>query len=132
MIVIRQPSELPQIQNEEIRDLIDRRIDDLCFDNYWNVEELGFFIVVEPEDSLEAINEKLGFPILSNRFTKAYFEESGFTPCFEILEEHPGFFAMLFIISDDGFGIEVFIPKADGVNADLLAMCRRYAVLRAT
>lgn len=128
MFVLRQPSELPQIRNEEIRDLIDRRIDDLCFDNDWNSDELGFFIVVEPGDNLDAISEKLGFHILSNRFTGASFGEPGFTPCFEILEEHPGFFAMLFIISDDGFGIEVFIPKADGVDSRLLAMCRRYAV----
>ena len=34
---------------------------------------------------------------------------------------------MVFILNDDGFGIEIFIPKTKGIDADLLAMCAMYA-----
>ena len=35
---------------------------------------------------------------------------------------------MVFIISDDGYGIEVWIPKTEGIDPDLLAMCKAFAV----
>jgi hypothetical protein len=34
---------------------------------------------------------------------------------------------MVFILSDDGFGVEIFVDM-DGIDPDLLAMCQRYAV----
>jgi hypothetical protein len=34
---------------------------------------------------------------------------------------------MVFVLDDSGIGIEVFAPKVEGINADLIAMCRRYA-----
>ena len=89
---------------------------------------LGYFLIVEPGDSLQAINAQLGFNILTNRWTGIRFDQPGYTQSFEILDEHAGYYEMVFIISDDGFGIEVFIPKAEGVDPDLLAMCQRYAV----
>jgi hypothetical protein len=32
------------------------------------------------------------------------------------------------ILSDGGFGIDIFIPKTAGIDAELLAMCAMYAV----
>ncbi len=127
MIVVRNLSEIHQISNIEIRELVQQRIDALHDDGF-DIADLGCFLVVEPGDTIEAIDAQAGFPILSNRFTKACFGQPGFTPCFEILEEQPGLFAILFILSDDGAGVEVFVPKSEGVSPELLAMCQRYAI----
>jgi len=63
-----------------------------------------------------------------NPFDGSRYGESDFTPSFEALEEHSHCFEMLFILSDNGFGIALFIPKHPGIDADLLAMCAEYAV----
>ena len=47
-------------------------------------------------------------------------------PTFELLEEHPGWYEIVFVISD-GFGWEVFIPKDADVDAQLLEMCAHNA-----
>jgi hypothetical protein len=60
------------------------------------------------------------------------FGHPDFTPSCETPEEHPGCYEMVFILNDDGFGIEIFIPKTGGIDADLLAMCAEYATHRKT
>ena len=39
---------------------------------------------------------------------------------------------MMFLFSDDGAGINFFIPKSLGIDAELLALCARYSVPVAT
>ena len=45
-----------------------------------------------------------------------------------MIEEHRSCYELVFIFSDDGYGIEIFVPKVDGIDPDLLAMCRQFAV----
>jgi hypothetical protein len=35
---------------------------------------------------------------------------------------------MLFILNDEGFAINIFIPKHSGIDPQLLALCTEYAV----
>ena len=74
----------------------------------FDVVELGYFLVVESGDTVGTITAQLGYDILCNRFTGIRYEQTRFTPSFE------------------------FVKKADGVSLDLLAMCQRHAVQRAT
>ena len=57
-------------------------------------------------------------PILPDLFDDIPFGDPGFPLSFEILEEHHGCFEMPFITNDDGFGITLFIPKTEGIDAD--------------
>jgi hypothetical protein len=128
MIVIRDAAELPQISNPEIRDLVDLRILELSEDEPWDADVLGPFVVVEPGDQLEALDEQLGFSILANRFDGIRFDQAGYTQSHEILEEHDaGFFEIVFILSDDGYGVTVLVPKDASVDPNLLAMCALFA-----
>lgn len=127
MQVIRDLPSTQQISDPVIRQLVRQRIDDLGGDKF-NAAELGFFLVVEPGDSLGSINAQIGFNIQANRCTGIRFGAPGFTPSFEFVEEIGNCFDMVFVISDDGFGIEVFIPKTDGVDPDLLVMCASFAL----
>ena len=126
MQVIRDPASAAQIANPEIRRLVEHRIYDLGKEPF-DLAALGYFIVVEPGDTLDAIDAQLGFPILANRFSGIRFGQPGFGPSFEFVEAFPGCYDMVFIIDDSGQGIEVFIPS-EGVNPDLLAMCKQYAM----
>ena len=126
MQVIRDPASTAQIANPEIRRLVEQRIYDLSKEPF-DLAALGYFMVIEPGDSLNTINAQLGFPILTNRWTGLHFGEPDFMPAFEFVEAFASCFDMVFIMDDSGYGIEVFIPS-EGVDPDLLAMCQRYAM----
>ena len=127
MIIVRDLSARHQIGNIEIRELVTQRMDDLGGDAF-DANALGYFLVVEPGDTLEALSAQVGFDILSNRFTGIRYDQTGFMPSFEFVEEFTACFDMVLVLSDDGFGVEVFVQKANGVPPDLLAMCQRNAV----
>ena len=125
MIVIRNLESTRQIRNSNVRALVQRRIYDLgeSFDS----ASMGYFLVVEHGDTQEALKAQLGFDLLCNRMTGIRYGQPGFFPSFEFVEELPYCFDMVFIISDDGIGIELFIPKSKSVMPDLITMCQQYA-----
>ena len=126
MIVVRDHSNIDQISNPTIRELVQQRINDLggeAFDS----NELGYFLVVESSDTLEALSAQLGFDMLRNRFTGILFTATGFTPSFEFIEEFPACYDMVFVLDDTGIGVEILVPKEEGIDPDLIAMCRMYA-----
>ena len=127
MQVLRDQASISTIDDPELRTLIEKRVQTLAeFDDY-ELHELVNFLVVEPGDALHALDMQLGFPILQNRFDGSRFGDPGFTPSFDLLEEHAGCYEIVFVVSDDGFGIEVFVAKDPGVPSELLAMCVAYA-----
>jgi hypothetical protein len=126
VIVVRDHSTIDQISNPAIRELVQQRINDLggeAFDS----NELGYFLVVESSDTLEALSAQLGFDLLRNRFTGIPFNATGFTPSFEFIEEFPACYDMVFVLDDTGIGIELYVPKEEGIEPDLIAMCRMFA-----
>ena len=125
MQVIRDLLSTERISDPAIRTLVQQRIDDLGGDKF-NTTELGYFLVIE-SGSQETINAQLGFSILANRFTGIRWDQPGFTPSFEFIEEFPACYELVFILDDSGYGIDIFISKGTGVDPDLLAMCQRYA-----
>ncbi len=127
MQVIRDPLEAANIADPELRTLVQKTIAALSEDYPYDPDVLGYFVIVQPGDSLATINAQIGFDILANRWTGIRYDQPGYTQAFEVLDEHAGYFEMVFVLSDDGFGIEVFIPKVDGVDPELLSMCKRYA-----
>ena len=126
MQIIRDLPSTLQISDPAIRKLVQHRIDELGGDNF-NATELGYFLVIEPGDSIDAINTQLGLSILANRFTGIRWDQPGFTPSFEFIEEFPACYELVFILDDSGYGIDIFISKGTGVDPDLLVMCQRYA-----
>jgi hypothetical protein len=110
MQIIRTQEDASTIADPELRQLIAR-----VHESVIEFPEILYFIlIVEVGDTIAMLDTQLGFPILT-------------TPR-EILEEHAGYFEMVFVISDDGSGVEVFIPKTEGVDSDLLAMCEMHVL----
>jgi hypothetical protein len=128
VIVVRDLQSTQQIGNSAIRVLVQERIHDLGGEAF-DTAALGYFLVIEAGDSIEAISAQIGFNILHNRLTGVRYDSPSFTGSFEFIEEFPPCYDMVFILSDDGFGIEVFVSKGEGLNGELHAMCRKYAYL---
>ena len=126
MQVIRYPSDTASIAQPELRELIEATIRDLSQDYKYDPDELGHFVIYEHQDTIEQLSAHMGFDILSNRWTGIRYRQDGFGPCFELVAEHPGWYEIVFIISND-FGITVYVPIADWVDPDLIAMCQQYA-----
>jgi hypothetical protein len=123
LIVVHDHSNIDQIRNIAIKDLIQKRID---FLTELDAADLCNILVVEGSDTLESLSAQLTFNILCNRFTGIRFDQEGFTPSFEFIEEFPSCFDMVFVLSDDGFGVELFVPKEEGINSKLIEMCRTF------
>ena len=126
MIVVRDHSTIDKISNLQIRELVQQRINDLDGESF-DSNELGYFLVVESSDALEALSAQLGFDMLRNRFTGIRFNVTGFTPSFEFIEEFRACYDMVFVLDDTGIGVEIFVPKEEGIDPDLIAMCRMFA-----
>ena len=126
MIVVLNPQSTLQIPDPDIRLFVQRRMFDLGGKNF-DPRSSGFFIVIEKADTADALQEHLGFNLLHNRYSGFRYDQAGFTPSFEVVEEFPRYYDMVFILSDDGFGIELFVPKDESINADIIALCRKFA-----
>ena len=92
-----------------------------------NPADLLTVFVIEPGDSLQTIDVAMNGCFLMNHYSRRRLGDPGFQPCFETLEEHPTMFEMLFIQSDEGHALVILIPKAAGIDSELLAMCADYA-----
>lgn len=113
MQVIRSAIEAEGIADIAIRHLILDRIQGIADDIPYDSTVHGHFVIVEAGETLEAITANLGFDLLTRQV--------------EIAEDCGTCWDLLFIMDDSGFGIELFIPKADGMPVELLELCQRYA-----
>lgn len=86
--------------------------------------ELVRFIVFEHGDTVTDLDAALGFPIMTNRFDGIHYGEPNFSPSWEVAEEYSHWYELIFVLSDDGFGVVVFIPK--NTQPQLLKMLRQY------
>jgi hypothetical protein len=132
MIILNDPSLIDRIFDPAIRDLVQQRFSEICAGEPYDFDLHGYMIVVEPGDSVEVLEQEIGWPILHGLFDDTCYGEPDFTPSFEALEEHAYCYEMVFIFNDEGFGVDLFIPKKPGIDSDLLAMCADYAVPAAT
>ena len=135
MIVITQSADVTQVSNPAIRSLLTRRFQ-LLAESAPTATTVHMvtpceFILVEGGDAVSEIEQAAGYPILTGLFDDLPYTDPDFQPCSEILEEHHHeqytFYEMVFIGNDDGAFACVLIPDEEGIDADLLAMCRAFS-----
>jgi hypothetical protein len=69
-----------------------------------------------------------GIDVLADVFGETRFGDPEFAPAAEVIENHGACYELVFIFTDDGYGLEIFVPKTDGVDPQLLATCRQFAI----
>lgn len=121
MLEILDTSQVGSITDPHVRALVELRLEQL---GTLNDAEL---IVVELNDSAEYLEAAIRCPILTDPFSKSRFGDEDFTPTADAIEDHGQVYTMLFVTTDD-HAVELFIPKTAGIDSELMAMCREYAV----
>ena len=101
------------ITDPNISNLIHRHIEALADDIEFDSAVHGYFVVLEAGDTVEAINDRVGFDVL--------------TKPVEILEDCGAFWSALYIVDDTGYGIELFISKTDANDPRLLALLEAFS-----
>jgi hypothetical protein len=130
MVIVTDPSDLPRITNPAIRELVALRLQQLHLPNDHDSAHVEL-IVVEAGDVVSEIEQAAGFPLLTGLIDELPFDHPDFYPCTEILEEHNHehhrIYELVFIGNDDGAATAIFVEDKEGIDADLLAMCRSFA-----
>jgi hypothetical protein len=117
MLVLRDVQALFQADDPQLRRLLAARAQALLeeYGGEYALRDLVTFVVLGPGDALESLDRQLGFSALAHPV--------------ELVEEHPGHYELVFVVSDDGYGFEVFVPKHDNnIDPELLAFCAQRAV----
>ena len=92
-----------------------------------DAEELGdlaHFHAVEPGDGPKEAATALGFRPDVNLVDGSRQGEPDFSPSWEWVEDHGGWFELAFVLTDDGFGHVLLVPDRPDTDPRLLALCR--------
>ena len=115
-----------------LRALLLRRMSQLTEYDDYDLGELAHFLVVQEGDTAIEVEAELGFPVLTNFVDGRRFGDPEFTPSWEWLEDHGGWFELVFVLTDDGFGWVLFIEDRAGADPELLELCHAYRAKEAS
>lgn len=93
----------------------------------WDLADLAHFVVVEPRDTIEAIERELGISPFVNLVDGIRYPEPGFEPSWEHCVARTGYFDLTFALTDSGQGICLLVPDDDDVDPELLKLIREYS-----
>lgn len=128
MIIINDSKQIASIADSFLRQIIEQRIHGIEECCPWEADELGPIIVLEPGDSPDDLKQITGFSIIEGPFDDSRFGDENFAPSFEFAESHGDhLFELVYIVSDGGYGYDIFIQNAAGIDPVLLAFCQAYA-----
>ena len=112
----------------ELRHLLAARIESLSdlLDEF-PLSELMHVIVMETGDTAQSLEIALSLPSLNYEAGHGLdLSDPAFVPSWEICEAHAQWYEITFVLSSDGFGVVVYVPKTC-TDATLLALCERFA-----
>jgi hypothetical protein len=127
MIVLRDPQQLTQVVQPEIKSFFQQRFHDICDPEPYDPDEHGFFILVEPGDTSEQIELDTGYSLLKSLFNGTIYGDPDFTPDFEYMEDHVGFYEAVYIFTDSGFAVVMIVPKEEGIDGRILELCAEFS-----
>lgn len=114
-----------QVPATDLQRLVKHRLESLVQEDADNTALLLAVMVMEEGDTSADLEEALDFSVLRNRWNGLTPDAEQFTPSWDALDEHPGWYELTFILCDAGEGIVVFIPKA--LDGPLTELCRTHA-----
>lgn len=91
----------------------------------YELGQLVQFVVMARSETVIELEAALGFSVRINRFTGCRYGEADYLPSWEVIEAHHFWYEVVYVLSDDGFCIVIFVPK--DADAELIEMLQRYA-----
>ena len=128
MLTLRSPDDAVRVVDPRIRRLVELRLAQVCAGEPYDVDRHGCMVVVEPGDTLEDLERVTGLALLSDAFGEFRYGDVDFVPAAEVIEDHGSCFELVFVLSDDGYAITLVVPHTEGVDPELLAMCKEHAI----
>jgi hypothetical protein len=95
-----------------LQGLIAQRLQDLSDYDGIDLAELIHILVIEPNDTSTDVDAELGFSLSERPW--------------DVVESHPGWYEITAVLSDDGFGWVIYVPKHEKTDAALLEQCASY------
>lgn len=121
MHVLRHPPEVLAFSethhDAQITALIQQRMEELLTDDYTDMEELVFFVVLESADTVADLETTLRAPITTPEGS----------PLWEVIEAHDTCYELVFVLASSGYGALVFAPM-EAAHPSVLALCREHAI----
>ena len=85
------------------------------------------FVLVQPGDTPTQLQLLLSFSVFQNLGDGSKFGDPDFTPGWEWIEDHGFAYELVFILDDSGYAHVVVLPKSEGIDEQLTALCEAYA-----
>ncbi|WP_411290676.1 hypothetical protein [Sphingorhabdus sp.] len=92
----------------------------------WDLGDLAHFIVVEPSDSMAAIETELGLSPFVNLVDDVRYPDPAFEPSWETCLYRQCHYSLTFALSDTGLGLCLIVPDRDDIDPQLLELCRAF------
>lgn len=123
MLILREPSDLHQVQDLALRQLIADRFESLRSDDYdWS--ELGYQVVAETGDTIANLEATHRIAITTGHCCPVNFGSPGFIPSFELIQAHGAAIEIVWVLDDSGYGVTLWVPYQP--ETELLAFARHY------
>lgn len=117
---------LGSLLDPALRRLLTLRRDQLAEDGL-ELEEIAHFVVVRPGDTLVEVEAEAGVAIATNLVDGSQLGDPEFEPLFEYVTRKDGWLEAVMILSDDGFGLVLFVPDTIDVDPAISLLLRRHA-----
>lgn len=127
MIVLRDPKQLADMVDPAIKALLQIRFHNICDPEPYDPDLHGYFVLVQPGDTAESIEEKTGINLLGSLFSDEVYGDPDYRPDFEYLMDQGHFFEAVYIANDSGFAEVFIVPKEEGIDERILRLCHEFA-----
>lgn len=108
-----------------LRSLLALRRDQLTNGSDLELADMAHMIVVQPSDTLAAVEAEAGVPVATNLVDGKRLGDRGFVPSFEWVERHGLWLEAVMVLNDDGYALVLFAPNRIDVDPDLLLLLNR-------
>ncbi len=88
--------------------------------------DLTHVLVLQVGDTESDIVEAIGWSPLTNPLDGRRFGCAGFVPPLDRLSDLGGHYELIQAVGNGGFAFHIFVPDREGVDPELLALCRTY------
>lgn len=116
MIIIRTAEDLARALEAPLDPILHDRLEaQREYLAHYPFEELALFLITQPGDTLETITAACAYRLV---------EGDRFTIEAETIDRHGNWLEVLFVLSDDSFGLVLFVPLERSTDPSLLTACQ--------